>query len=198
MPEAGRVITGLAKGTRLLAPGAGTRPLADRVKQALFSALEAELAGRWPVTFLDLFAGSGAAGIEALSRGAPGAVFVERDPATARVLARNLERAGMAGGRIVRGDAGAVLRKGRPMADAPFGAVLVDPPYGQPAALTISLELLGDGSLAWLEPWAIVATKHFWRDAGAQRAGSLALLRQRRFGETVLSYYRAPSFEEAH
>jgi len=79
MPDAGRVIAGSARGLRLLAPGEGTRPLADRVKQTLFAVLEAGSLGPWPVAFLDLFAGSGAGGIEALSRGAPRATFVERD-----------------------------------------------------------------------------------------------------------------------
>lgn len=197
MPEAGRVVTGLAKGVRLIAPGAGTRPLGDRVKQGLFSALEAELGDRWPVDFLDLFAGSGAAGIEALSRGAPGAVFVERDQATARVLVRNLERAGLPGGRVVRRDAIAFLRDGRTASDAPFGAALVDPPYGEMEGLATCLELLGDESLAWLRPWAMVAAKHFWRDTTPERSGGLELVRQRRFGETVLSYYRADRIWEA-
>ncbi|MFL5678988.1 MAG: RsmD family RNA methyltransferase, partial [Chloroflexota bacterium] len=71
MAEAGRVIAGTARGIRLVAPGEGTRPLADRVKETLFAILEPELRG---ARFLDLFAGSGAAGIEALSRGADAAV----------------------------------------------------------------------------------------------------------------------------
>ena len=76
MADAGRVIAGSAKGVRLRAPGAGTRPLADRVKQTLFAILEPELGG---ARVLDLFAGSGAGGIEALSRGATAATFVEKD-----------------------------------------------------------------------------------------------------------------------
>jgi len=71
MADAGRVIGGSARGTRLLAPGPGTRALTDRVKEALFGILEAATLAPWPVPFLDAFAGSGAAGIEALSRGAP-------------------------------------------------------------------------------------------------------------------------------
>ena len=75
MPDAGRVIAGTAKGVRLDAPGPGTRPLTDRVKETLFAILEPELEG---AVVADLFAGSGAGGIEALSRGAARAVFVER------------------------------------------------------------------------------------------------------------------------
>src|SRR5215212_12095443 len=95
MPEAGRIISGSAAGRRLLAPGPGTRPLADRVKQTLFAILEPDLAG---ATVLDLFAGSGAGGIEALSRGAGRAVFVERDPRAAGVIRENLRRAGFGEG----------------------------------------------------------------------------------------------------
>ena len=129
MPEAGRVIAGTARGIRLLAPGPGTRPLADRVKQTLFAILEPELPG---AVVLDLFAGSGAAGIEALSRGAQSAVFVEKDAGAARVIAENLRRTRLAGPRVavVRGD---VLRwLARDSASRPsFDIVLVDPPYSE-------------------------------------------------------------------
>ena len=82
MADAGRVIAGTARGIRLEAPGPGTRPLADRVKQTLFAILEPDLPG---ARVLDLFAGSGAAGIEALSRGAASATFVEHDAGATKV-----------------------------------------------------------------------------------------------------------------
>jgi 16S rRNA (guanine(966)-N(2))-methyltransferase RsmD len=85
--DAGRVIGGTARSIRLEAPGAGTRPLADRVKQTLFAILEPELRG---ARFLDLFAGSGAGGIEALSRGASHATFVERDAGAVKSIKANL------------------------------------------------------------------------------------------------------------
>src|SRR6266550_7192111 len=94
MAGAGRVIGGSAKGIHLRAPGPGTRPLADRVKQTLFAILEPDLPG---AHVLDLFAGSGAAGIEALSRGAASAVFVEKDQGAAAVIDANLRAAGLAG-----------------------------------------------------------------------------------------------------
>jgi 16S rRNA (guanine966-N2)-methyltransferase len=190
VPDAGRVVTGSAKGTRLASVGAGTRPLSDRVKQALFGSLEAELGDAWPGPFLDLFAGSGAAGIEALSRGAPSAVFVERDPGAARVIEENLRRARTDGGRIVRHDAIAVLSAGRAGLGGPFVAALVDPPYADTDALASALDRLGDPALAWLAEDAVVVAKHFWRDDPPERVGDLALLRRRRFGETALSYYR--------
>src|SRR5215218_4975756 len=93
---AGRVIAGVARGRRLAAPGAGTRPLGDRVKQSLFAILEPELRGR---RFLDLFAGSGAGGIEALSRGAAGATFVETHVAAVQAIERNLRTASLLGAR---------------------------------------------------------------------------------------------------
>jgi 16S rRNA (guanine966-N2)-methyltransferase len=204
MADAGRVITGSAKGVRLLAPGAVTRPLTDRVKQALFSTLVAELDERWPVAFLDLYAGSGAAGIEALSRGAERAVFVERDERAARIIAENLRRAGVVGGRVVRTDAVRFLERapaGAARADhgvaggdgetpARFGAAVVDPPY-EDAGMVAALERLGDRRLGWLEPGAVVVAKHFWRDGPPERVGELRTIRARRFGETALTFYRA-------
>ena len=94
MADAGRVIAGTARGIRLEAPGPGTRPLADRVKQTLFAILEPDLPG---ARVLDLFAGSGAAGIEALSRGAASVTFVEHDAVATRVIAANLHRTGLGG-----------------------------------------------------------------------------------------------------
>jgi len=191
----------MAKGVRLLAPGEGTRPLGDKVKQALFASLESELREAWPVAFLDLFAGSGAAGIEALSRGAPHATFVERDGRTAGIVRENLRRAGLdqAGhdahpgesgtATVVRGDVVRFL-DGEPISSgAPFGAVLVDPPYGD-AAMLAALDRLGEAGRGWLAAEAVVVAKHFWRDLMPARAGALFRVRDRRFGETALTFYR--------
>lgn len=187
MPEAGRVIAGSARGVRLEGAPAGTRPLADRVKQALFASLEAE--GALEGGFLDLFAGTGAAGIEALSRGASRAVFVERDARTCSLIEANLRRAGLDGGRVVRSDVLRFLAAGRDARDEPFAACVADPPYDLPA-LGPTLELLADPSKGWLADGAVVVAKHFWRDAPDAEVDSLALERQRRFGETMLSFYR--------
>src|SRR6266513_2506964 len=129
MGDAGRVIAGSARGVRLRAPGTGTRPLADRVKQTLFAILEPDLDGAW---VLDLFAGSGAAGIEALSRGAASAVFVEKDPGAASVIEANLRATSLAGpdASVVRADAVAWLGRPYPAA-APFDLVIADPPYAE-------------------------------------------------------------------
>jgi 16S rRNA (guanine966-N2)-methyltransferase len=181
--DAGRVIAGRARSIRLAAPGEGTRPLADRVKQTLFAILEPDLPG---ASVVDLFAGSGAAGIEALSRGAATAVFVERDAGAARVIAENLRRTGLAGpaARVERADVVAWLTRARMRADL----AIVDPPYRATDLLARTLEALGSGRL--LAPGAMVVAKHFWRDRPPDRIGMLAVERERRFGETALTFYR--------
>ena len=198
MPDAGRVVTGSAGGLRLVAPGGGTRPLADKVKQALFSLVEAELPEAWEGAALDLFAGSGAAGIEALSRGAPMALLVERDGRAAAVIKANLERTGLAGrARIVRRDVRAFLADGPSgVGEAPFATVVIDPPYEQAADLDASLEAVGGAGEGWLSVSACVVAKHFWRHAPPEQAGQLRRIRQRRFGETVLSVYRRRPAQE--
>jgi 16S rRNA (guanine(966)-N(2))-methyltransferase RsmD len=182
--DAGRVIAGSAKGIRLRAPGHGTRPLADRVKQTLFAILEPDLDG---ARFLDLFAGSGAAGIEALSRGAAAATFVEKDPGVAGVIGDNLRAAALADrATVIRVDALRWL-DGGPFG-APFDLVLVDPPYAETGLLVAVLARLG-GADAPLAPTARVVAKHFWRDRPPERVGMLAAERDRRFGETALTFY---------
>ena len=208
MADAGRVIAGTARGRRLVAPGEGTRPLADRVKQTLFAVLEPDLPG---AAFLDLCAGSGAAGIEALSRGAARATFVERDRRVVGTIAENLARTGLAGerARVIRAeaeawlagagttaegsDSGAVETAGpHPEAGGgPFELVFVDPPYAEVELLGRLLAILGadrDGRL--LAPGARVVAKHFWRDRPPAAVGLLASERDRRFGETGLTFYR--------
>ncbi len=120
-----RVIAGTRKGYRLAAPrGRDTRPTSDRVRESVFN-LVGLLEG---ATVLDLYAGSGAMGIEALSRGAARAVFVERDPDALRVIARNLDRLRLAGARVLRGDAVTALAQ-EAAAGRKYDLVLVDPPY---------------------------------------------------------------------
>lgn len=182
MPDAGRVIAGTARSIRLEAPGPGTRPLGDRVKQTLFAVLQPDLRG---ARFLDLFAGSGAAGIEALSRGAAHATFVERDAEAVRVIKANLDRTGLAkAGRatVIRADAIAWLG-GHPNT---FDVVVLDPPYDDPATMTQALEAL----LPLLARGARVVAKHFWRATPPATVGLLASERERRFGETSLTFYR--------
>jgi 16S rRNA (guanine966-N2)-methyltransferase len=189
--DAGRVIAGSAKGVRLAAPGPRTRPLTDRVKETLFAILEPELPD---AIVLDLFAGSGAGGIEALSRGAARAVFVDRDAGAISVVAENLRRSGLvACGVVVRRDAAGWLADPAGAAAAgPFDIVLVDPPYADTAVLAHALELVGEH----VREGGSVVAKHFWRDAPPSRPGLLASVRQRRFGETALTFYRRQTAEE--
>lgn len=197
MAEAGRVITGSAGGLRLLAPGEGTRPIADKVKQSLFASLESELDDPWDVPFLDCFAGSGACGIEALSRGAPAATFVEDDAGAARTIAENLRRTRLADrATVVRRDALRWLAAGRAPGDEPFGIAIVDPPYQDTALLWSALGSLGDPALGWLRPDTIVIAKHFWKDVPPEVAGALIAARDRRFGETALRHYRVRQPEQ--
>lgn len=190
MPEGGRVIGGSARGLRLQGPRSpATRPLADRVKESLFGALEA--AGALDGPFLDLFAGIGAGGIEALSRGAPRATFVEHDGKNCDVIGVNLRRSRLEGGRVVRADAVAFLNNGRAKSEEAFRTSLLDPPYGDPI-LQRALEVVAAPDKDWLAPGATVVVKHHWRDSPPESVGVLTRDRQRRFGETTLTFYTRP------
>lgn len=123
-----RVIAGEWRGRKLLAPrNDATRPTADRTRETLFSMLASRLGSFEGLHVADLFAGSGALGIEALSRGAASAVFVDSHPASLALLQRNLAALGLeATARIVRGDA-----RHLPRAPSPADLLFLDPPYGQ-------------------------------------------------------------------
>jgi 16S rRNA (guanine966-N2)-methyltransferase len=121
-----RVIAGSRKGHKLAAPrGLDTRPTSDRVRENVFNLVGPVDDAR----VLDLFAGSGALGIEALSRGAASALFVERDPDAIRTIERNLDRLRLKGARVVHGDALRTIAQ-EASAHAKYDLVLVDPPYG--------------------------------------------------------------------
>lgn len=188
--EAGRVIAGTARGIRLASPGEGTRPLADRAKQTVFAILEPDLDG---CLFLDLCAGSGAGGIEALSRGAAAAVLVERDESAARVIAGNLGRTGLAArASVVRRDILRYLDALDPERSA--DVVLLDTPYAETALRDAALERLGRpaeaGRMPIVRPGGRVAVTHHWREPPAEAVGLLASERVRRFGETAVTFYR--------
>jgi len=120
-----RIIAGTHRGRRFAAPkGAHTRPTGDRVREALFD-IVGPIDG---ASVLDLYAGSGALGLEALSRGAAACVFAETDSAACRVIRRNLETLGLAGGLVVQRDAAGLLR-GEAAAGRRHDLVLADPPY---------------------------------------------------------------------
>ena len=185
MADAGRVIAGTARGIRLEAPGPGTRPLADRVKQTLFAILEPDLPG---ARVLDLFAGSGAAGIEALSRGAASATFVEHDAGSdegdrVEPRARPGSTGPSATSFATMPCAGCAALRRR----EPFDVVVVDPPYDRTRCCCWRRSRPSGPLVA---PGGRVVAKHFWRDAPPARIGLLASERDRRFGETALTFYR--------
>jgi len=182
----GRVVAGTAGGIQLAAAPPGTRPLTDRAKQAVFGALDPLLRGS---AVLDLCAGSGAAAIEALSRGAVRATLVERDPGAVGVIRENLRRTGLAGAAtVVRRDAVAALRDPAVRA-ARFDLAIVDPPYRETALRDALLGLLGapDGPLL---AGATVVVTGSWRQPPADEVGLLRSTRVRRFGETAITFYR--------
>jgi 16S rRNA (guanine(966)-N(2))-methyltransferase RsmD len=186
-----RVIAGSARGHRLAGPPAGapTRPTSDKVKEALFNVLgEAVLDAR----VLDLFAGTGALGIEALSRGAHHATFVEADRGLCDTIRRNLVTVGLAGrATVVCRD---VRRAGGALGTEPFELVLIDPPYEKGLEREAIALLVGAKLLA---PGALVVVEHASREAPVLPPGAedaLALERTRVYGDTALTVYiaRAP------
>jgi 16S rRNA (guanine966-N2)-methyltransferase len=179
-----RVIAGLFGGRRLKAPrGRATRPTSDRVREALFMALE-PLTG---VRVVDLYAGSGALGIEALSRGADHVDFVESDRSARAALAENL-------GALAVGDRTRVwpltLPQGLARLTAALAAadlVLADPPYGGgPARETLHAL----GMPGRLKAGARVVVEHHAKDELPERSGDLERQRSRRYGETMVTTYR--------
>jgi 16S rRNA (guanine966-N2)-methyltransferase len=129
-----RIIAGLAKGRRLGVPKDGTRPTADAVRESIFSAITARWSDLDDVSVLDLFAGTGAFGLEALSRGASTAVFVESDRQAVRQLQANVDLVGLGTSQVLGRTVAAVLTASPPLA-APFDLVFADPPYADAVEL---------------------------------------------------------------
>lgn len=181
-----RIVGGDLRGRALRTPeGEGTRPTADRAREAVFNILAhaAWSPGLEGARVLDLFAGSGAMGLEALSRGAAACLFVEQaEPALAAIRA-NLEALGVAGrGRVLRQDA---TRLGRRLEEeAPFDLALLDPPYGKGLGETALMALHAGG---WLAEGAVAALE---RGAGepALSLPGFELLDQRRYGAAAVAF----------
>src|SRR5580658_2582626 len=147
-----RIIAGSFRSRTLAAPaGLATRPTSDRLRETLFNVLATRIEG---AAFLDLYAGSGAVGIEALSRGAARVEFVERVEPALRVLRGNLARLGLTVGfRIQAGSVGSVLR--RMKTEAAFDLVFLDPPYDAGHEYEVTLGLLGSAVCGLLAPGAL-------------------------------------------
>ena len=176
-----RIIAGVAGGRRILVPPKGTRPTSDRVREALFSALDAG-PGLDGVAVLDLCAGSGALGLEALSRGAAHALFVESDRRAAGVLRRNAAALGLAGAQVRVAPAAAVLAM---PAERAYDVVLVDPPYDVPAS-EVAGWLAAAAAHGWLADAAVVVVERAGRDGAFPWPPALRATRERRYGDTTL------------
>ncbi|MEX0800572.1 MAG: RsmD family RNA methyltransferase [Dehalococcoidia bacterium] len=178
-----RVIAGTAKGRRLAGPPSrATRPTSDLVRGAVFSALEAM--GADLTRTLDLYAGSGALGIEALSRGGDWCDFVESDARACAAIRENLSRTGFEGqGKVIRSTVERALER----LEGPYTLVLADPPYADEA--TPALERLTELGLAEAGR-TVVALEHSSRAEGPERLGGLTRLKTLRHGDSAVSIYR--------
>ncbi len=181
-----RVITGTAKGAKLQSvPGSGTRPISDRVKEALFNILADSIVG---ADFLDLFAGSGSVGIEALSRGASSAVFVEKQPRAVSTIRTNLHRTRLAArGRVIKADVFRYLAQ----EPAPFHIVYVAPP--QYIGLWSKTLHALDATPQWLSPGGVAIVQIFPKELTTLDLASLSLFDQRRYGSTLLCFFERVS-----
>ena len=176
-----RIVAGTLKGRRLQSPEwEGLRPTSDKLRETLFNVLAPHIQG---ARVLDGYAGTGAVGIEALSRGAAHVTFVERDPRATALIEANLRHCGVS-------DRYAIIRAGfagieRPPATGPFEVIFLDPPYGAGelwAALDAAEPLVGEGTLLVLE--------HARRDLAPETKGTLNRMRLITSGDSALAFYR--------
>jgi 16S rRNA (guanine966-N2)-methyltransferase len=187
-----RIIGGTLRSRRLEAPaGLATRPTSDRLRETLFNVLAPRIAGS---RFLDLYAGSGAVGLEAHSRGAARVEFVERSAAALAVLRKNLASLSIgqgiaAGVYIHAGSVGPILRRMQP--DAAFDLIYLDPPYDAADAYEATLGLLGGTLAGLLAPGALVIAEHRKKEKLADRHGALERTRLLEQGDAALSFYAA-------
>ena len=178
-----RIVGGVAGGRRLVMPkGRGTRPTSDRVREGLFSSLGGDLSGR---SFLDLYAGSGAVGLEAASRGAAPVVLVERDPHALLALRENVNALALADVHV-RGES--VRHYLAEPVPAPFDVVFLDPPYADPVGDVLDALFAGH----WLTADAVVVLERGTRDGAPEWPAGGVADRSRRYGDSTLWYGRRP------
>ncbi|AZK96745.1 MULTISPECIES: 16S rRNA (guanine(966)-N(2))-methyltransferase RsmD [Streptomyces] len=186
-----RVIAGTAGGRRLaVPPGTGTRPTSDRAREGLFSTWQALLGTVEGIRVADLYAGSGAVGLEALSRGAAHALLVEADARAARVIRENVRALGLPGAEVRTGRAEQIVAG--PAPTAPYDAVFLDPPYAvvDDDLREILLTLAAQG---WLTEDALVTVERSTRGGTFRWPAGFEPLRSRRYGEGTFWYGRAAS-----
>lgn len=178
-----RIIAGTAKGRRLKTPaGERTRPTSDRVREAMFAAFASRLGSLAGLRFLDLYAGSGAVGLEALSRGAAAATLVEADRRTVLLVRENAQTLGFSNAEVVAGKVEKTLA--RPPSTA-YDVVFLDPPYplGEDALEQV-LGLLVEH--AWLAVGGVLVVERSKRSAEPEWPAGIEAERERRYGESVL------------
>jgi 16S rRNA (guanine966-N2)-methyltransferase len=187
-----RIIGGSARGRRLAVPPIATRPTSDRAREGLFSSLDArvDLDG---ARVLDLFAGSGAVGLEALSRGAAAVRLVESHSAVAQTITANAAAVGLPGAEVITAQVERHLLG--PLPPAPFDVVFADPPYAMSQADVTAL-LLALSEPGWLSPGAMVVLERSSRGPeghdGPDWPGFVTPVQSRRYGEGTLWYGRWP------
>jgi 16S rRNA (guanine966-N2)-methyltransferase len=191
-----RIIAGTARGRRLsVPPGTRTRPTSDRAREGLFATITARHGTLRGAAVLDLYAGSGAVGLEALSRGAVPVLLVESDAAASRVIRANIAAVGLPGARLVTRRVAAVLAMGPGMGPA-FDVVVADPPYAagddEVGAMLTALRAGG-----WLAPGGLVAVERATRSGPLSWPAGYAPDRSRRYGEATFWYGLAAGIEPA-
>jgi len=185
-----RIIAGEAGGRRLAVPaGRSTRPTSDRAREGLFSTVVAILGSLTGVTVLDLYAGSGAVGLEALSRGASDVLLIEGDSRASAVIRRNIATVDLPGARLVNDRVDRALRRG-PGEASRRQLVFADPPYSMADdELAATLAVLAERN--WLAAEALVIIERDARSGAPTWPAGYAEDRSRRYGETTLWYGRA-------
>ena len=179
-----RVVAGAARGRRLTAPAAGTRPTSDRVREALFSAIESRLGALGGLRVVDLYAGSGAVGLEALSRGAAHVLLVERDRKALEVVRANVAAVGLPHVEVLASDVGSVTSfTPPPAAVAPYDVAFLDPPYSEPDDV-VERVLVGLAEHGWLEAGSLVLVERARRGSGFAWPVGYDALRDRDYGDT--------------
>ena len=178
-----RIVGGSLRGRVLQAPaGLDTRPTSEKVREAIFNILP-DVTG---LEVLDVFAGSGALGLEALSRGAEFATFIDQSRKAAEVLKTNIQKLGVAGeSKVIVGDALKLLQ--RPQAQRPYMLVFIDPPYKSDLAVRAAQTLSRSGDLT---EDAIVVIEHDREHAPPDELEKLLRTDQRKYGDTMVSFYR--------
>ena len=182
-----RIIAGKYRSRTLEAPqGLATRPTSDRLRETLFNVLAPRIVG---AAFLDLYAGSGAVGIEALSRGAARVAFVERAPEALKALRGNLAKLGISSGFRIDSSSVAAALKHLGKENQRFDLVFLDPPWDAAAEYAATLGLLGGSANELLADGALVIAEHRRKQRLEDRYGALERTRLLEQGDAALSFY---------